>query len=835
MKKIKSLFVAMLIMAGAMSIVEMGKALDQPFPVYGYIKDSTGSPLAGVAVYIKDLTKSTQLIVYTQSNGYYQADLFNLQNCENGDTIEVYCEYGDENNSKIFVLDVTELSKNVSFSLIAPPTVSTLNASSITSSSAKLNGELINLGGDSSCQVWFEYGETTSYGYSTGKQTKYSATTFSATITGLEPDTTYHFRVVAKNSRKISYGVDKTFHTPPALPQVTTQAASNIGYSFATLNGYLSKVGAASCQVWFVYDVVSHTNWEDYAYSTPHLTKTSPSSFSYELMDLEIGITYHFRAVASNAAGTVAGDDVTFTTQVILPSIITLDASNITSNTAILKANLTDLGGANSCQVWFEYGETTSYGYSTEIQNVSESGEISVEISGLTPGTTYHFRAVAENSKGRTYGYDRTFETTAVKATTETRGMEYAVVLKANLTDMGGDEECYVYFEYWEEGGEKQQTPKKIMNSTGEFSEVITGLKENATYFYRAVVENSQGISYGVNLSFKTIALPSPPVVKTLDAIAFQHNATLYANVSDMGESIFCYLWFEYWDGERKTTGVMIVNSTGIYDMEIGNLVDGKKYYYRAIAVGSNGRIFYGEVKNFTTLAGENHEPSIIIIAPENNSIVDVKTSLMVNVYDADGDTIDVTFYWENGSKIYEVETLNGVTSIAVNLEYGKEYAWYALANDGMETNSTPIQFFRTFEKVVANFTHSFAFVNETVYFNDSSQGNITQWIWNFGDGEMAYGKKVNHTYIHAGKYKVNLTVVDLYGNKYYAEKEIEVWERGDANMDSKINAVDIAIIKRIIEKEEDAEDYPPADVNGDGNVNEKDLHMVVNKILGLA
>ncbi|MCD6331373.1 MAG: fibronectin type III domain-containing protein, partial [Thermoplasmata archaeon] len=582
MKKMKSLLVAMLVIASVGNVIRMGNAQGSLPPLWGYITDSHGNDLPeGVEVIIRDLTKSTETRTYTIFNSktgrtsFYQLNsLDEVPNCEDGDWIEVYCSYNGEDNSVIFRLEnsssITSIEK--SFLLIAPPSVETLDATDITSSSAKLKGELIDLGGDGSCKVWFEYGKTTAYGYTTSKQTKYAPGSFSATISGLQPDTTYHFRVVAQNSRKISYGNDLTFHTPPALPSVATQPASNVGYDSATLNGYLSKVGASSCQVWFVYDVVAHSNWKDYAYSTHPLTKTSPSSFSYTITNLQLGVEYHFRAVASNAAGTVAGNDLSFTPHVILPSVTTLDAINITSYSAILRANLTDLGGDESCKVWFEYGTSTLYGFSTEMKEVNESGIVEIEVYDLQPGTVYHFRAVAENSMGKSYGYDMTFETLAVKAKAETKGMEFAVILKGNLTDMGGDDACYVYFEYWEDGGEKQYTAKKIMSSEGEFSDVISGLKENTTYYYRAVVENSQGISYGMNLSFKTLSLPSPPSVETMEAVAGQNNATLYANISDMGESNSCYLWFEYWNDKRMATEVIIVNSTGKYGVEIDNL-----------------------------------------------------------------------------------------------------------------------------------------------------------------------------------------------------------------------------------------------------------------------
>ncbi|MCD6331310.1 MAG: PKD domain-containing protein, partial [Thermoplasmata archaeon] len=352
------------------------------------------------------------------------------------------------------------------------------------------------------------------------------------------------------------------------------------------------------------------------------------------------------------------------------------------------------------------------------------------------------------------------------------------------------------------------------------------------TYYYRAVVENSQGISYGMNLSFKTLSLPSPPSVETMEAVAGQNNATLYANISDMGESNFCYLWFECWNDKKMTTEVIVVNSTGKYGIKIDNLDDGTEYKYRAVVVGSNGRISYGDVKNFTTEARENHLPEIDIISPANGTVVGVETSLVASVFDADGDLMRVEFFWQNGSKIYEVETYGGIVSVAVELQYGRNYGWYVNVSDGVAFNKTSLYHFHTVEKVEVNFTHTVIFVNETAYFNASYSGSIVTWIWNFGDGSVAYGRNVSHIYASSGSFIVNLTVVDAYGNKVYMEKEVKVWERGDANMDGAINALDIAMVKRIMEGIEELSAYPPADANGNGKPDDSDLQIIVNKIL---
>lgn len=101
----------------------------------------------------------------------------------------------------------------VTYQGVAAPTVTTNNASSVTQTSATLRGYLNNDGGEA-CLYRFQWGLTTSYGNATWwRGWKTSGQSFSESISGLSPDTTYHFRAQANNSAGTSSGGDRTFTT----------------------------------------------------------------------------------------------------------------------------------------------------------------------------------------------------------------------------------------------------------------------------------------------------------------------------------------------------------------------------------------------------------------------------------------------------------------------------------------------------------------------------------------------------------------------------------------------------------------------------------------------
>lgn len=195
-----------------------------------------------------------------------------------------------------------------------PPTVTTLAASSVTNTSATLNGTVNPAG--LATTFYFQWGPDTNYGNNTplvNPGTGSSAVGESATITGLNPGETYHYQAVATNIGGISFGADVAFTVPISVPSITGEYAG-LGANpptNVTLNASVDPDGTTT-GVWFVYGPT--TNYG----SATATTILSGSIYGYTgvgvlISNVTEGESVHFQAIATNGSGTTYGPDITFT------------------------------------------------------------------------------------------------------------------------------------------------------------------------------------------------------------------------------------------------------------------------------------------------------------------------------------------------------------------------------------------------------------------------------------------------------------------------------------------------------------------------------------------
>jgi len=124
------------------------------------------------------------------------------------------------------------------------PAATTEGTQGITSSGASLGGKVNPRG--VSTEYRFEYGKTTSYGSQTSNESAGSGTSdlsVGKSISGLEPNTTYHVRVVAFSSEGLIYGKDSTFTTKISVPKALSALSVTEPFNGSTesLSNFASK------------------------------------------------------------------------------------------------------------------------------------------------------------------------------------------------------------------------------------------------------------------------------------------------------------------------------------------------------------------------------------------------------------------------------------------------------------------------------------------------------------------------------------------------------------------------------------------------------------------
>ena len=293
-----------------------------------------------------------------------------------------------------------------------------------------------------------------------------------------------------------------------SVPVVTTNPATYVASFSTTLNGSVDPQGLTTT-VYFQYGTTT-----SYGHTTAMQTQTGNTfrNIAANISGLTANTIYHFRIVATNSAGTRYGSDKTLTTlSATGPPVVTSNpATFVASFSATLNGSLDPHGLTTN--VHFQYGTTTSYGLTTAPQ--SRTGNtyqnVAANISSLSANTVYHFRIVAINSAGTTYGSDRTFRTLTatgppvVTTNPATNVTSSSAKLNGSLDPHGLTTSVSFQYGTTTSYGHTTVMQTQTGNTFRNIAANISGLSTHATYHFRIMATNSGGTRFGGDRTFTT-------------------------------------------------------------------------------------------------------------------------------------------------------------------------------------------------------------------------------------------------------------------------------------------------------------------------------------------
>lgn len=243
---------------------------------------------------------------------------------------------------------------------------------------------------------------------------------FAATLSGLQENTPYEYRIVVSN------GTGTTEGTPQLLTRAAPQITGAASLSEITQHTALVKpstiVPEVESPLEATYYILYGTGKAD-ELASAHASAGSglaPNTVGpVKLYGLQPGTTYHYAIVAYNGNATQPGPEETFTTAAAEPlttppAVGAETAQFVNENSAVIEGEINPQGLETAYET--QYGTSTAYGYSAQgavaLAPFTSSHGTVTSLTSLSPGTTYHYRIVATNQAGTTYGQDQTLTTT---------------------------------------------------------------------------------------------------------------------------------------------------------------------------------------------------------------------------------------------------------------------------------------------------------------------------------------------------------------------------------------------------------------------------------------
>jgi hypothetical protein len=275
--------------------------------------------------------------------------------------------------------------------------------------------------------------------------------------------------------------------TYTAPPTMQTDAADDITYSTATLNGQMTANGGENADYYkFEWDTDSGA---PYANSwTSDVGNYGVAAYDHAIDSLDCGDTIYFRIGAHNAGGWGYGSELDFNATSCTEPEVTTDATDdIAAVTATLNGSITDNGGEDADYYRFEWDTDSGAPYANYYQSGAGSygvGSYDRAISSLSAGTEYYARFGAHNVSGTGWGNETKFLTLPVKPSLLVDGAKTSESIAYTWTKGNGAQKTMIRY------SDSAYPTNRTEGTQGYYdtgtSTTITGLDPSTYYYFSA-------------------------------------------------------------------------------------------------------------------------------------------------------------------------------------------------------------------------------------------------------------------------------------------------------------------------------------------------------------